>query len=234
MSAKLMIVADGACSPTRQLLGVPLIHWPYHQHALVTTVQTEIAHQHTAFQVFSRDGTLAFLPLGDLHQCSIVWSSAPHHVQQRMLLSPDLFNAQLTTAFMQKLGQVTQIGTRYQFPLEMRHVKHYCGAHWLLMGDAAHTIHPLAGLGLNIGLADLGAWLALLDKNKHLLVSKKMLSAYQRNRKHAVWQKIILMEGIKVAFLNPLSPIAAIRGMGLNLFNHLTPIKRFLMEQAAK
>ena len=232
VSAKLMIVADGAFSPTRELLHVPFTQWPYHQHALVATVQTEKKHQHTAYQIFTADGTLAFLPLADEHQCSIVWSSAPHLTQHRMLLSEEEFNQQLTTAFEAKLGQSTVISKRHAFPLHMRHVKQYCGSRWLLMGDAAHTIHPLAGLGLNVGLADLAAWLCLLGNDNCNLYSKKTLGSYQRQRKYAVWQTIALMEGLKAMFLNPLPPIAALRGLGLKMCNHFTPLKRLFIEHA--
>lgn len=232
LSAKLMIVADGALSPTRELLDVPITQWPYHQHALVATVETEKNHQHTAYQIFTPDGPLAFLPLADGHHCSIVWSSAPHLTQHRMTLADDEFNQQLTSAFQAKLGQATLISKRYAFPLHMRHVKHYCGPRWLLMGDAAHTIHPLAGLGLNVGLADLATWLGVLgDDNQHLY-SKKTLGAYQRQRKYAVWQTIALMEGLKALFLNPLPPIAALRGFGLTMCNQLSPLKRLFIEHA--
>lgn len=232
VSAKLLIIADGALSPTRTLLKVPVTQWSYHQEALVTTVQTEKSHEQTAFQIFNAEGTIAFLPLVDTHQCSIVWSGAPHLIQQRMTLSEETFNQQLTTAFAAKLGQTSMISKRYAFPLQMRHVGQYTGSRWLLMGDAAHTIHPLAGLGLNVGLADLTAWIGLLEKDNRNLTTKKALGAYQRHRKYAVWQTIALMEGFKTLFLNPFPPVVAVRGLGLKLCNQLMPIKRLFIEHA--
>lgn len=231
--AKLLIIADGALSITRQLLGVSLTSWPYHQQAIVSHIRTEKPHQQTAYQVFNPDGPLAFLPLADLHHCSIVWSTTPTRAHELMNLTEDQFAVQLTQAFAAKLGKCEVLDQRHQFPLYMRHAKRYSGPHWLLMGDAAHTIHPLAGLGLNVGLADLRAWIALLDAQKTHLGSTKLLSAYQRQRKHAVWQMIALMEGLKVMFANPLPPIAALRGMGLRACNNLLPLKRFFIEQAA-
>ena len=232
-TAALLMIADGASSSTRELLHVPITQWSYHQHALVATVQTQEPHQQTAYQVFNAEGTLAFLPLADPHQCSIVWSSRPRLTQHRLKLADEAFNQQLTSAFEHKLGQVTVISTRHSFPLQMRHVKQYAGSRWILMGDAAHTIHPLAGLGLNVGLADLTDWLALLSDKKHGLCAKKTLGAYQRQRKFAVWQAIALMEGLKTLFLSPLTPIATLRGLGLNLCNRLTPLKRLFIEHAA-
>ncbi len=231
--AKLLIVADGAASTTRQLLGVSITSWPYHQHAIVATVRTEKPHENTAWQVFNPDGPLAFLPLVDSHQCSIVWSTSTKHAQHLMTLSDESFSEALRDAFTAKLGACEVLGKRHQFPLTMRHTKQYSSSNWLLMGDAAHTIHPLAGLGLNVGLADLSCWLTHLDKNPQHAWSNKTLGAYQRERKHAVWQTIALMGGLKTLFANPLPPLTVLRGLGLSACNHLSPLKRLFIEHAA-
>lgn len=229
---KLMIVADGARSAMRDLLNVAVTGWPYHQEALVTTVATEKPHLSTAYQVFHQTGPLAFLPLADGHQCSIVWSAAPTTVKTLMALSDAPFEQALAKAFEEKLGSCQLIGNRSRFPLSMRHAKVYSGRHWLLMGDAAHTIHPLTGLGLNLGLADLTSWLALLDAAKTPVFSTKMLGAYQRERKHAVWTLIALIEGLKAFFANPLPPVTFLRGVLLNACDQLPPLKRFFIKQA--
>lgn len=230
---KLLIGADGAASATRQLLGVSLTSWSYHQQAIVTTVSTEKPHQQTAYQVFNADGPLAFLPLADPHQCSIVWSTKVAKAQALMELGDEAFAQALGQAFASKLGDCTLIGKRYAFPLHMRHTQQYSGPHWLLIGDAAHTIHPLAGLGLNVGLADLSAWLAILDTDTRKTWSNKTLKAYQRERKYALWQIISLMEGLKAIFANPLPPVTALRGIGLGFCNRLLPLKRIFINQAA-
>ncbi len=229
--AKLFIVADGAMSSIRELLGVTLTSWPYHQTAIVTTVETEKPHQQTAWQVFNPDGPLAFLPLTDPHSCSIVWST--NQAKHLMTLSDEAFEKELTNAIAAKLGHCKLRAARKQFPLIMRHTNQYSGAQWLLMGDAAHTIHPLAGLGLNVGLADLNCWLTHIDQNKQFTWSNKTLNAYQRERKHAVWQTIALMGCLKTLFANPLPAVTVIRGLGLNACNHLSPLKRLFMEHAA-
>lgn len=232
-SAALLIIADGASSSTRERLQVPITQWSYHQQALITTVQTEKPHRQTAYQVFSPEGILAFLPLSDPHQCSIVWSSRPKLTEHRTQYTEAEFNQQLNSAFQNKLGQTQVISKRYAFPLHMRHVKHYAGSHWIIMGDAAHTIHPLAGLGLNLGLADLSDWLRLLDEKQLSLNAKRTLATYQRQRQAAVWQAIALMEGLKTLFLTPLTPIATLRGLGLNLCNRFNPLKRLFIDHAA-
>ncbi|NCT57566.1 MAG: FAD-binding protein [Legionella sp.] len=231
--AKLLMVADGAKSNTRELLGVPITTWPYDHEALVATVQTAKPHQATAYQVFTPDGPLAFLPLANPHQCSIVWSQPPERTQALMALKPEDFNRALTRAFEHKLGAVTLQSTRVSFPLHMRHVQQYSGSRWLLMGDAAHTIHPLAGLGLNVGLADLTSWLALLDKQRDGAWSPRVLAAYQRERKSEVWSVIALMQGIKAMFGASIAPVSVLRGLGMRALNRCSPLKRMLADYAS-
>ncbi|KTD52070.1 2-polyprenyl-6-methoxyphenol hydroxylase [Legionella quinlivanii] len=230
--SQLLIVADGAESPCRKLLKVDIHNWPYHQHALVASVQTELAHQKTAYQIFNGDGPLAFLPLNTPQQCSIVWSTTPARARQLKELPEAEFNQQLTAAFQNKLGQVEVISPRFQFPLHMRHVKQYAGAHWMLTGDAAHTIHPLAGLGLNVGLQDIAEWIAIVDRSGKKAFSKTMLAEYQRARKASVWQTILLMQALKSGFANPLPPLRLLREFGLKFCNQLTPLKRLFIEHA--
>ncbi|MDI9818973.1 MULTISPECIES: UbiH/UbiF/VisC/COQ6 family ubiquinone biosynthesis hydroxylase [unclassified Legionella] len=229
---RLLMVADGANSVCRQLLEVPLTSWPYHQQAIVALVDTEKSHQQTAYQVFNPDGPLAFLPLTDEKRCSIVWSTTAVRAKWLMSLPEDEFNRELTCAFAGKLGQASLYGKRHCFPLLMRHAKKYTGKHWLLLGDAAHTIHPLAGLGLNVGLADVASWLSSLEQAGNKL-SAKALGSYQRQRKYAVWQVIALMEGLKTLFLNPLLPVVTLRGLGLQICDRLKPLKRKFIEHAA-
>ncbi|MDA9271835.1 FAD-dependent monooxygenase [bacterium] len=231
--ARLLIVADGAASVTRQCLDVTMTRWPYHQQAIVATVHTEKSHQKTAYQVFNPEGPLAFLPLSDEHQCSIVWSTSPLRAKELMALSGKDFSHQLANAFAKKLGEIKLLSKRYDFTLSMQHAKQYCGPHWLLMGDAAHTIHPLAGLGLNVGLADLATWIAEMDVAKNSIESNKVLGAYQRQRKYAVWQTIVLMGGLKTLFANPFPPVVALRGLGLSVCDRISPLKRLFIEHAA-
>lgn len=229
--APLLCIADGANSLLRTKLKVAMTVWPYHQQAIVATVQTAKPHQSTAYQVFTADGPLAFLPLASSHQCSIVWSMPTAKAQCLQQVEEASFNQQLTEAFSQKLGEVELIDKRYTFPLLMRHTQQYSGDKWLLLGDAAHTIHPLAGLGLNIGLADVMAWLTQLDTFPNRAMTKQ-LKAYQRQRKHAVWQTIILLEGLKALFANPLLGVKQLRHLGLQCSNHSTLLKRLFIDYA--
>lgn len=230
---QLLMIADGANSPIRNQLQVELTTWPYQQQAIVTTVEVEKAHRQVAYQVFNPDGPLAFLPLSDAHQCSIVWSTEPTKAKRLMALSDEEFSAELTRAFAHHLGQVNVLTARYQFPLIMRHTKNYSGSRWLLLGDAAHTIHPLAGLGLNVGLADVSSWLRCLDEANGNLVSKKALGVYQRERKSEVWQIIALMEGFKRLFGSSFTPLVTLRGLGVNFCNHFSSVKRLFIQHVS-
>lgn len=230
---QLLMIADGANSPSRQKLKVGLTTWSYDQEAIIASVTTEHEHQKTAYQVFHPDGPLAFLPLANPHECSIVWSTIPARASHLMGLDDEAFSEALTKAFAEHLGKIQINSQRVKYPLHMRHVQQYAGSRWILLGDAAHTIHPLAGLGLNVGMADIAAWMKCLHSNKGALVSKKMLGAYQRERKHAVWQTIALMEGFKKLFSYSWAPISTIRGLGMRACNECSPLKRLFIQHAA-
>lgn len=232
--AKLLIVADGAMSTARKLLNIPMRSWPYHQHAIVTLIRTEKPHERMAYQVFHPDGPLAFLPLSDPHLCSIVWSISSAKAQTLMALADEPFAEKLAHVFEAKLGSCKVMGKRHTFPLHMRHTKQYSGSRWVLMGDAAHTIHPLAGLGLNIGLADLNTWLSYFNNGSVSQIPNKVLGAYQRQRQYDVWQMIALMGGLKALFSNPFSPVVALRGLGLSACHQLLPLKQWFIAQASK
>jgi 2-polyprenylphenol 6-hydroxylase len=230
-NAGLLIVSDGANSRVRDMLDVALISKSYQHDALVVTVETEKPHHETAYQIFHVDGPLAFLPLKDPHQCSIVWSHPPERIKALMALEERAFELELAQALSHKLGAVRVLSARTAFPLQMRHVKQYRGRAWILLGDAAHTIHPLAGLGLNVGLADVSTWLRLLDERGEW--SWRILCAYQRERKHAVWLVIALMQGIKSLFGSTYAPVNLMRGAGMRALNQLTPLKRKVMAYAS-
>lgn len=234
-TASVLMVADGAQSSCRELLKVPITQWSYHQTAIVASVEVEQQHQQTAYQIFHPNEVLAFLPLSQSNHCSIVWSTSPARAKQLMDCSKDTFNANLKQTFQSRLGNVQVIGKRVCFPLRMRHVQQYSDASWLLLGDAAHTLHPFVGWGLNLGFSDLQAWLECLDRVGGNLRSKeRALAAYQRQRKYEVWQVIGLLEGLKTLFFNRLPSVPRLRGWGLNTCNRFLPLKQALIAYATK
>lgn len=231
--AGFLVIADGARSPTRDLFRVAMTKWSYHQHALVAQVAVEKPHNRTAYQVFCPQGPLAFLPMADPNRCAIVWSSAVPHIEKLMTIAEGTFLLELTQAFEHKLGTIQLLSARKSYPLQMQHVQQYAGKRWAIMGDAAHTIHPLAGLGLNLGLADLTSFLALLDQRSTPLLSARALQTYQRERKYELWQTILFLQGIHRLFTYGNIPSKLLRRFGLNVCDRLPMLKRLFIEQAS-
>lgn len=230
--AQTLIVADGAHSYTRELLGVETITWSYHQQAIVAKVAVEQPHQCTAYQIFSAQGPLAFLPMANSHECGIVWSTSTENAECLLQMSSDEFEQQLMQVFQHRLGQVKLRSPRKMFPLHMQHVKQYTGPRWVIMGDAAHTIHPMAGLGLNIGLEDINQWLNLIPPQSKRMPTGQQLKYYQRQRKHALWQMIAFLQGLHILFGRTDLPSRLLRGVGLMVCDRLSVVKRALIEHA--
>lgn len=235
LQGKLLVGADGANSWVREQMGIELKQRPYFQQALVTNVATEYLHQLIARQKFSDNGILAFLPLIDQRQCSIVWSTSIEEADRLMSLSEKDFNRTLTENFDECLGAVKKIAPLQKFSLYMRHVKNYSQHRVVLIGDAAHTIHPLAGQGMNLGLADAAC---LADIIIHTMQKGRdigytdTLRRYERARKVDVLLMIALMEGFKRLFGSQSDSLIYLRNTGLNLTNKSALLKNFFMRQA--
>ena len=236
--APLVVAADGALSKTRQMAGIPMWEWDYGHHAIVTTVRTEKDHQQTAWQRFTDDGPLALLPLtssGDEHVCSIVWSTSPEHAKELMALDDEQFCQALARAFESRLGQIESCDQRHVFPLRQRHAKHYIQSGFAAIGDAAHTIHPLAGQGVNLGLLD-AAQLAetLLEAHQRGedLGSERVLKRFQRLRRVDNVKMAAAMEGFKNLFGQKQPLLRLARNMGMNLLDRISPVKNHIVLDA--
>ena len=153
LHAMLLVGADGINSQVREVAGIQHTHASYQQQALVCNVRTSESHQNTAWQCFMPSGPLAFLPLFN-GQCSIVWSLDEEKAKQMMALDDISFREVLAAAAEFRLGEITEPGQRFLFPLSHSHVDEYVKSGLALIGDAAHSIHPLAGQGANLGIAD--------------------------------------------------------------------------------
>ena len=230
--AKLVVAADGARSAIRQQCNMPITYWDYDHHALVATVKTQEPHQATARQVFLPDGPLAFLPLNEPHYHSIVWSTSPERAAELKAMDEAGFNKALSAAIDMQCGVCEVIGERHVFPLTMRYAKQWLQGKIVLMGDAAHTIHPLAGLGMNLGLKDAATLIELLSKADKEFASHKTLRQYERSRKADAQKHIAMMQGLKELFAgnNPLKKL--VRGVGLSMVDNLGPIKHLFAKEA--
>ncbi|MCG8671385.1 MAG: FAD-dependent monooxygenase [Pseudomonadales bacterium] len=240
----LLVGADGAQSQVRNKAGFQVRAWPYEHTAIVTTVKTSLPHEGVARQIFLETGPLAFLPLQgsvnsgdgtDQHYCSIVWSLQADTAQEIEALGDRDFKQRLGAAFEHSLGDIVETDLRYSFPLIQRHCTHYIQPGLALIGDAAHTIHPLAGQGINLGFLDA----AVLAEEVASSVAKGLnpgqrlgLRRYERRRKSHNLLTMGAMEGFKRAFepLNWLLTMA--RNEGMNQFNRHYLAKRQVVSHA--
>ena len=235
ISAKLVVGADGANSWLRRQMHIPLISKDYEQTALVCNVKTAEPHTHTARQIFSADNILAFLPLADEHLCSIVWSLPTEKAKQLQHCEVQQFNRELTIAFDNRLGLVELQSERATYPLTARYARDFAQSRIALIGDAAHTIHPLAGLGVNLGFAD--AITLAQEVRQHLMLGHDIgeyrhLRRFERIRKAEAVKLLSAMEGLKQLFQGDHPVKKLIRGIGLSATNQLPILKKLLIEQA--
>lgn len=237
LTADLIVGADGANSQLRQWKGIDFKGWEYNQSGIVCTVTTEKPHQHTAWQRFLPEGPLAFLPLADPHQCSIVWTNSNEEADLLSQLDDERFKSILAKQFEFTLGDIKSVTKRAQFPLKLRHATDYVATGFALVGDAAHTIHPLAGQGVNIGLLDALSLAdtvkAAHDKGRNI-GSLNTLKKYQRQRKADNLMVQFTMDGLKRLFQQDSSPLTKLRQFGLSTVNKLPPLKHFFMNSASQ
>ncbi|MGX5835314.1 FAD-dependent 2-octaprenylphenol hydroxylase [Aeromonas piscicola] len=235
LSAKLVVAADGAHSWVRRQADIPLTSWDYGHHALVATVRCAEPHEAVARQIFTPEGPLAFLPLWQPDLCSIVWSVPAARAEALCQCDDEQFNRQLTTAFDGRLGLCKVEGARSAIPLTARYARDFARERLVLVGDAAHTIHPLAGQGVNLGLLDAAALAEQIVQTHRagrdigLLAN---LRSYERWRKSEAARMLAAMEGLKRLFsgANPLKKL--VRGVGLCAFDALAPFKQGVIRAA--
>lgn len=236
LNARLLVGADGAQSRVRELAGIERYRHSLSQSSIVATVTTEKPHADMARQRFLPTGPLAFLPLPESHTCSIVWSADTPRADALMALDDAAFLAELQQALGDSLGRIQSIGPRAAFPLALSHAKSYIAERLALIGDAAHTVHPLAGQGVNLGYLD-AATLAevLLDAvaEKKDIGTTRVLRRFERWRKGDNMATVSITGGFRYLFSNDLPGVRELRNFGLSLTNAATPIKNLIMRRAS-
>ena len=232
LEADLLLVADGRNSSTRELAGLEAINGSYGQTAIVANVETENPHQFTAWQRFLSTGPLAMLPLAN-GQSSIVWSCDIELADELIAMDDDLFCNALSRAFEYKLGEVKSIGKRLSFPLGWHSCEQWLRDRILLIGDAAHGVHPLAGQGLNLGFGDvdlLTRQIGGLDKPWH----RARLRQFERQRKSETAVATHLFSGLKWIYGTDNAGISQIRNLGMHAVQANPWCRRLLMQQAMR
>ena len=244
--AELTVVCEGRDSVARREWGLTFDRQPYDQHALAFRIRHTQAHQHRARQWFKGSGStasiLAFLPLSDAHTSAVVWSLPPHLAQERLKLPANELMTTLHQACGGTLGELSLISERAVWPLQTAKALQWTGTlaqggAFALVGDAAHNIHPLAGLGLNLGLDDVSA-LAQVLKQRSIqgalngVGDLRLLREYERQRKLAVGAVSAACDGLQMLFSHPSPMVRWLRNTGLSCVNNMDFLKKWTMARA--
>lgn len=243
--APLTVVCEGRASSTRAEFGANFQVTPYPQHAIATRVRCELPHGQVARQWFLPNGILAFLPLEgpEGNSVAVVWSVLQEQVAPLMALSPEAFAEELQAASQQALGKLTLCADRAAWPLQLAKADRWCGAgpaegkslrSWVLAGDAAHNVHPLAGQGLNLGLADVQALAEVLRTRDYWrsVADLRLLRRYERERKAALVAMGLATDGLQQLFARQEAPWQALRNWGMKGFERSGPLKDFVARRA--
>ncbi|RVU32657.1 FAD-dependent oxidoreductase [Neptunomonas marina] len=230
----LVVAADGGESKVRQLVGIGTHKWDYEQQALVASVEVAGEQQDITWQQFRAAGPLAFLPLSG-SSASLVWYDSPENVKALAALDEQAFIAAVEQEFPEVLPKVTKVYGKGFFPLRRQHAQDYGKPGVVLVGDAAHMIHPLAGQGVNIGLldaAELADVILTCHRQGVLLESEALVARYEKRRRRHNLMMMTVMDMFYRTFSNDLAPIKLIRNIGLGVAGRLGPAKRQVMRFA--
>jgi len=237
LQTSLLLACDGANSPCRKLAGIDISHSDYQQVALIANVATKKAHNNKAFERFTKFGPLAMLPLSELNgesRCSLVWTMSPEQSEGILALPESEFKSQLELAFGSWLGAITHVGKRDVYPLVLLQAQQQTYHRMALIGNASHTIHPIAGQGFNLGLRDVQKMSALIENSlneKTDIGSFALLTEYSNERQKDQKQVIELTDSLVTLFANDLLPLVAGRNIGLKVMNYLSPLKSTLVNK---
>ena len=235
LSAALLIAADGRNSFVRRMAGIGVNEWPCKQKAIVTTVEHELPHDGIAHELFLPSGPFAILPLTG-NRASIVWTETPRAADAAMALDEGQFAAELARRFGDFLGWVKPCAPRWCYPLSFLHAKTYIGERLVLIGDAAHAIHPIAGQGFNMGLRDAAALAEILVQARaegRDLGGSLALDTFEDWRK---FDNTVLTHACDVfnrLFSNNIGPLKHARRLGLSAVDKLPPLRHFFMKEAS-
>lgn len=239
LSASLLIGCDGVNSICRQAANIDCDKSDYGQSALITNVSTKLAHQGVAYERFTESGPIAMLPMvkvaNEGSRSSLVWTLTPDQADEINALTDDEFKTKLEHAFGSWLGGIEKVGKRHIYPLSLVQAQEQIFHRMVLIGNASHTIHPIAGQGFNLGLRDVQSLAKALDKT---LAEKGDIGAFNRLTEYAISRKtdhghiINLTDSLVTLFSNEHFPLVAGRNMGLKVLNYVPVIKNTFVNKA--
>ena len=233
LSARLLVAADGGRSVVRTRLGIETMREEYDQRAVVTNITLERPHGGVAYERFTEHGPLALLPMSD-NRCSVVWSLPPAVAERMLALSDVEFLQQLHVCFGDRLGAFVKTGTRHSYPLTRTRVAEHVRSRLVLIGNAAHTLHPVAGQGFNLGLRDVAVLAQVLVDAQS---TRGNIGDLANLRRYALWRRrdniavSAFTDGLVRVFSNALPPVVMARNLGLLLLDLMPPAKRGLMRR---
>jgi 2-octaprenyl-3-methyl-6-methoxy-1,4-benzoquinol hydroxylase/2-octaprenylphenol hydroxylase len=234
LRTRVLVAADGAASPLRQAAGIDCELRDYGQSGLVATVHTAEPPAGVAWQRFLAGGPLALLPLAE-RRCSIVWTQPQARVDYLLGLDDASFLAELGSAAGDVLGGFTALGPRASFPLRMQLARRYVSGRMVLLGDAAHQVHPLAGQGLNLGLGDVMALTEVLAWARRGGVDPgdaRVLRRYELSQRPRNWRAAHAFDALERIYAVDEGPLARLRGIGSGMVNRMPALKAWLAGQA--
>ena len=247
VTAQVAISAEGRNATLRKQAGIGATKWEYGQSGIVCTVAHERPHHGVAHENFLPSGPFAMLPMTDgedgagrgvrkrTHRSSIVWTERQALVPAMMALDGPAFSGEIQRRFGDSLGALRAIGGRWAYPLSLIHAERYVDHRLALVGDAAHSIHPIAGQGLNLGLRDVAALAETLVDARRLgldLGAADVLARYQRWRRFDNLMLIAATDSLNRLFSNDLAPVRLARDLGLAAVNRMPPLKKLFMRHA--
>ena len=233
ISARLVVAADGERSAIRRMLNIVTTQKDYHQCAVVTNVTLAHPHQSTAYERFTDSGPLALLPMS-ANRCSVVWSLPPAHAEHMLALGDEEFLRRLHDCFGDRLGAFVKVGARRSYPLSLARVAEHVRPRLALIGNAAHTLHPVAGQGFNLGMRDVAALAQVLVDAQRAQSDYGGLAVLNR---YAAWRRrdniavSTFTDTLVRVFSNSFAPLVAARNLGLLALDLSLPAKRSLMRR---
>ena len=239
LQAQLLLAADGTYSHIAKQLEIPVSRESYGQHAVIANIVTELPHQNKAFERFTKSGPLALLPLTELAQetnrMSLVWCQSPDHIEQIMANDDELFIEQLQQAFGFRLGRITKVGKRSEYPLSLHIAQQSFNQRVLLLGNSAHTLHPIAGQGFNLGLRDIAMLVEQVEQATQPgndFGDESFLTQYNESRQADWQQTIFATDALARLFSNQFLPLVFARNKAMNAVNNLPLLKKHLARSA--
>ncbi|MDE2473725.1 MAG: FAD-dependent monooxygenase, partial [Alphaproteobacteria bacterium] len=232
--AKLVVAAEGRDCALRDAQGIGTVAWDYEQLGLVTTVEHEHPHGGVAYEQFLPTGPFAILPMTG-NRSSLVWTEKTSEARRLLALPATGFAAELATRFGAHLGAIAATGPVWSYPLKLQLARRYVKQRFALVGDAAHTIHPLAGQGFNLGLKDVAALAETVLDSARLGTDygdETVLRRYERWRRFDSTVLAAVTDSMNRLFSNDILPLRLVRDIGLGIVDQVAPLRRILMRHA--